>query len=73
MYAQRCTLALLSIAVNCWINAPIAFSQNLTDQWVEKAARPLVEKRVVTELCTWEVRTGPGNVPTTRLFTRSDR
>jgi CubicO group peptidase (beta-lactamase class C family) len=50
MYAQRCTLALLSIAVNCWINAPIAFSQNLTDQWVEKAARPLVEKRVVDGL-----------------------
>ncbi len=50
MNRQRCTLALLSIAVNCWINVPIAFSQNLTDQWVEKAARPLVEKRVADGL-----------------------
>ncbi len=50
MNRQRCTLALLSIAVNCWINVPIAFSQNLTDQWVEKAARPLVESRVVDGL-----------------------
>jgi CubicO group peptidase (beta-lactamase class C family) len=50
MNGQRCTLALLSIAVNCWINAPIALSQNLTDQWVEKAARPLVDNRVVDGL-----------------------
>jgi CubicO group peptidase (beta-lactamase class C family) len=50
MNGQRWTLALLAIAVNCWINVPIALSQNLTDQWVEKAARPLVENRVVDGL-----------------------
>ena len=50
MSGQRCTLALLSIAVNCWIGVPIASAQNLTDQWVEKAAGPLVEKRVVDGL-----------------------
>jgi CubicO group peptidase (beta-lactamase class C family) len=50
MNGQRCTLALLSIAVNCWMNVPIALSQNLTDQWVEKAARPLVDNRVVDGL-----------------------
>jgi serine-type D-Ala-D-Ala carboxypeptidase/endopeptidase len=50
MNGQRCILALLSIAVNCWINVPIALSQNLTDQFVEKAAGPLVENRVVDGL-----------------------
>ena len=38
MNGQRCTLTLLSIAVNCCVGVPIASSQNLTDQWVEKAA-----------------------------------
>ena len=50
MNRQRCSLALVSIAVNCWINVPLAWSQNLTDQSVEKAARPLVEKRVADGL-----------------------
>jgi CubicO group peptidase (beta-lactamase class C family) len=50
MNGQRCTLTLLSIAVNCWVGVPIASSQNLTDQWVEKAAGPLVENRVVDGL-----------------------
>ncbi len=50
MNAQRSILALLSIAVNCWINGSLAFSQNLTDQWVEKAARPLVENRIADGL-----------------------
>ena len=50
MNGQRRTLILLSIAVNCWVGVPIALSQNLTDQWVEKAARPLVENRFVTGL-----------------------
>src|SRR5437764_9376944 len=50
MNGQRCTLTLLSIAVSCWVGVPIAWSQNLTDQWVEKAALPLVEKRVVDGL-----------------------
>jgi serine-type D-Ala-D-Ala carboxypeptidase/endopeptidase len=50
MSGQRWILALVSMAVSCWINVPIAFSQNLTNQWVEKAARPLVEKRVLDGL-----------------------
>ena len=50
MNGQRCTLILLSIAVNCWVGVPIASSQNLTDQWVEKAAGRLVESRVVDGL-----------------------
>ena len=50
MNGRRCTLTLLSVAVNCSMNVPIAFSQNLTDQWVEKAARPLVENRVADGL-----------------------
>lgn len=50
MNGQRCTLTLLSIALNCCVGVPIASSQNLTDQWVEKAAGPLVENRVVDGL-----------------------
>jgi len=50
MNGQRCTLILLSIAVNCCIGVPIASSQNLTDEWVEKAAGRLVESRVVDGL-----------------------
>src|SRR5688572_24358506 len=50
MYAQRSTLILLSIAVSCCVGVPTASSQNLTDQWVEKAAEPLVENRVVDGL-----------------------
>ena len=45
---MRSTLFLLAaIAI---IGAPTAAAQNLTDQWVEKAAGPLVEKRVVAGL-----------------------
>src|SRR6476620_10132306 len=47
MNGQRFTLTLLSIAVNCCLGVQVAFTQNLTDQWVEKAAAPLVENRVV--------------------------
>jgi D-alanyl-D-alanine-carboxypeptidase/D-alanyl-D-alanine-endopeptidase len=50
MNAHRSILVLVSIAVNCWINVPLAFSQNLTDQWLEKAAQPLVADRVVDGL-----------------------
>jgi len=50
MNSQRCPLVLLAIAVNCWFNVPLALSQNLTDQWVEKTARPLIENRVVDGL-----------------------
>ena len=55
MNGQRCTLTLLSIAVNCCVGVQIASSQNLTDQWVEKAAGPLVENRVVDGLSVGEV------------------
>jgi D-alanyl-D-alanine-carboxypeptidase/D-alanyl-D-alanine-endopeptidase len=50
MNRQRWSLALLAIAMNCWIPVPLAFSQNLTDQSVEKAARPLVDNRVADGL-----------------------
>ncbi len=50
MNGQRSTLILLSIAVNCCVGVPIASSQYLTDEWVEKAAGPLVENRVVDGL-----------------------
>ncbi len=50
MNSQRCNLIVLSIAVNCWVGVPIASSQNLTDRWVEKAAGPLVENRIVDGL-----------------------
>ncbi len=50
MSGQRCALTLLSIAVNCWVGVSIALSQNLTDQWVQKAAAPLVENRVADGL-----------------------
>ena len=50
MNGQRCTLTLLSIAVYCCFSVPIASSQNVTDQWVEKAAGPLVENRVADGL-----------------------
>jgi len=50
MKDQRCTLILLSVAVNCCVCVPIASSQNLTDHWVEQAAAPLVENRVADGL-----------------------
>src|SRR4051812_10591133 len=50
MNARCCTLALLCVAVHCCVAIPIASSQNLSDQWVENAAAPLVENRVVDGL-----------------------
>jgi CubicO group peptidase (beta-lactamase class C family) len=50
MNDQRSTLALLSIAVTCCVGVPVASPQNLTDQWVEQVAAPLVEKRVADGL-----------------------
>src|SRR5215218_4657444 len=43
-------LILLSMAVNCCVGVPVASSQNLSEQGVEKAAGPLVEKQVVDGL-----------------------
>src|ERR1700733_6961025 len=50
MNAPRRTLALIAIAVNFGINVPAVFSQNLTNPWVEKAFRPLVQNRTVDGL-----------------------
>jgi CubicO group peptidase (beta-lactamase class C family) len=50
MNGRRSTLALLSIAVYSCLGGRIALSQNLTEQWVENAARPLVENRVADGL-----------------------
>ncbi|WP_339736115.1 serine hydrolase [uncultured Gimesia sp.] len=50
MNGQRWILTLLSIVFNFGIEIPIASAQNLTDQWVEKAAGPLVKNRVVDGL-----------------------
>jgi serine-type D-Ala-D-Ala carboxypeptidase/endopeptidase len=50
MNGRRSTLTLLSITVHCCFGVPIASSRNLTDEWVEKAAEPLVENRVVDGL-----------------------
>jgi serine-type D-Ala-D-Ala carboxypeptidase/endopeptidase len=47
MKAQHSTLVLLAIAASNWFPARLAAEQNLTDQAVEKAARPLIEKKVV--------------------------
>jgi CubicO group peptidase (beta-lactamase class C family) len=43
-------LTLLLTVVNCCVGAPIALSQNLTEQWVEAKAKPLVDNRIVDGL-----------------------
>jgi hypothetical protein len=50
MNGQRCTLTLLSITVCCCVGVPIASPQNLTKEWVEKAAAPLVKNQVADGL-----------------------
>src|SRR5688500_14444136 len=50
MNGQRSTLTLLAIVVDCCVGVSIASSQNLSDQWVEKAAAPLVENRIADGL-----------------------
>jgi CubicO group peptidase (beta-lactamase class C family) len=50
MTGRRSTLLLLSIALSCSVGLRSAVSQNLSDQWVQKAAGPLVENRVVDGL-----------------------
>ena len=46
MNGQRCISFLLSIvAIGC-VGLPTASAQNLTDQWVEKAATPLIEDEI---------------------------
>ena len=50
MNGQRFTLALLAIVASCCTAVPNASSQNLTDEWVEEMAGPLIENRVVDGL-----------------------
>jgi serine-type D-Ala-D-Ala carboxypeptidase/endopeptidase len=50
MNGQRSILTLLVIAVSCCVGLPITSAQNLSDQWVEQLARPLVENRVADGL-----------------------
>jgi len=50
MITLQRTLSLLLAAIGVWSNASIAQSQHLTKQWVEAAASPLVEQRVVDGL-----------------------
>src|SRR6478735_6731793 len=49
MDGRRCLLVLLSLVVSCGI-VPSALAQKLTSEWVEKMARPLVEKHAVDGL-----------------------
>ena len=50
MNARRCTLIVLSLAVNCCAGVLGREGQNLTDPWVEKTAAALVENRIVDGL-----------------------
>jgi CubicO group peptidase (beta-lactamase class C family) len=50
MNTRLCTLTGLLIGVNLWVGIPIASAQNLTDEWVEKAASPLVKNRIADGL-----------------------
>jgi CubicO group peptidase (beta-lactamase class C family) len=50
MSTQRCALALFAVLASFWIGASSASSQNLTNEWVENAAKPLVENQVVDGL-----------------------
>lgn len=50
MSVRHCTTILLSIAITCSVWIPIAAAQNLTDESVETAAKPLVENRLVDGL-----------------------
>ena len=61
MNSQRWSLGAGSVAVTCWIPVPLAFSQNLTDQAVENAARPLVEKSRRWAVDRLHRRQTPGN------------
>ena len=47
MIARRCALVVLIVASNYVFHVPIASAQNLTEEWVEEAARPLIDNQVV--------------------------
>jgi len=50
MNGPRCVLIALAMAANGWVGAPCVSSQNLTARWVEQAAGPLVDGRIVEGL-----------------------
>lgn len=50
MNRQFAMLFLFVMAVTYLDNLPIAWSQNLTKEWVEKTARPLVDKKIANGL-----------------------
>lgn len=50
MSVWRWALILSSMAVNCGFGVPIASAQKLTAEWVENAAKPAVENRLVDGL-----------------------
>ena len=50
MKGLRALSIVLCMALNSSIGIPFALSQNLTNDWVEKAAAPLVEKQIADGL-----------------------
>lgn len=63
MNIRRCAIVLLSIAITSFASIPIAAAQNLTDQSVENAAKPLIENHVVDGLSIAYIEGGrPGIV-----------
>lgn len=48
--ARRGVLTVLCIAANYWALPPSAVAQHLTDEWVKKAAEPLIKKQLVDGL-----------------------
>ncbi|HEX4415741.1 MAG TPA: serine hydrolase domain-containing protein, partial [Lacipirellulaceae bacterium] len=50
MNGRRWALIAFCVVVNCWTGERSARSQNLTNEWIEKQVRPLVEKHLVDGL-----------------------
>ena len=50
MNFRRRSVPLLSIAITCFVWIPFASAQNLTDQSVEAAAKPLIDSQTVDGL-----------------------
>jgi CubicO group peptidase (beta-lactamase class C family) len=50
MNGRRFVLGLVAVVVGCCAGVPGAVAQKVTGEWVEKVARPLVEKHVVDGL-----------------------
>ncbi len=50
MNGRHCAWILFAIAVSCCLGAPLALSQQLTEEWIEKAAAPLIENHIADGL-----------------------